>query len=156
MKSLKAIVFMLCTLFFVTSALAQEWTKEQAELWGEIEASWMKWKDGDIDGALAGFHSDYLGWGSEYPMPADKAKITKWWNMMKDNYKVMMLDLTPVRIAVVGDAAVAHYYFSFYGMRMGKEEAVQGKNTEFYVKENGKWLLLGDHTSTKSEEEDDD
>jgi ketosteroid isomerase-like protein len=68
----------------------------------------------------------------------------------------MMLDLTPVRIAVVGDAAVAHYYFSFYGERMGEQEAISGKNTEFYVKENGKWLLLGDHTSTKVEEEDDD
>ena len=155
MKSFKAIAFVLITFLFVTSALAQEWTKEQAALWKDVEASWTMWKDGDIDGALASFHNDYLGWGSEYPMPAGKAKITEWYNRMKDNYKVMMLDLTPVRISVVGDAAVVHYYFSFYGERMGKVEAVEGKNTEFYVKENGKWLLLGDHTSIMVEEDDD-
>ena len=156
MKSLKAIAFVLCTFLFVTSALAQEWTKEQAELWKDVETSWNMWKDGDIDGALAMFHPDYLGWGTEYPMPADKAKITKWWNMMKEDYKVMMMDLTPVRIAVVGDAAVVHYYFSFYAEMMGEGESVKGKNTEFYLKENGKWLLLGDHTSVMAEEDDDD
>ena len=153
MKNLKAIVFVLCAFLFVTSAYAQEWTKDQLELWTQIEASWEKWKTGDIDGSLEVFHEKYLGWSSEYPMPADKAKITKAWNMMKDNFKVLYVDLEPVRIAVVGDAAVAHYYFTFYSEYMGKQKEMKGKNSEFYVKEGGKWMLFGDHTSIK---EDDD
>lgn len=156
MKNLKAIVFVLCTFLFISSAMAQEWTKDQLELWKSIEASWAKWQGGDVEGSMAMFHEGYLGWSNEYPMPADKAKISKMWNMMKDNYKVMFLDLEPVRIVVVGDAAVAHYYFSFYASFMGKEESVKGKNSEFYIKEGGKWLLLGDHTYSQAKEEDDD
>ncbi len=154
MKNLKTIVFVLCTFLFVSSALAQEWTKDQLELWTSIEATWEKWQGGDTDGALATFHEGYLGWSNEYPMPADKAKITKVWNMMKDSYEVMFLDLEPVRIVVVGDAAVAHYYFNFYARFMGKEESVKGKNSEFYVKEGGKWMLLGDYTTTAEKDED--
>lgn len=153
MKKLKMIVFVLCTFLFVTSALAQEWTKDQLELWSRIEATWEKWESGDFDGTLAFFHEGYIGWNSEYPMPSDKAKIAKTWGMMKDDFQVMFVDLEPVRIVVVGNAAVAHYYFSFYASFMGKEESIKGKNSEFYVKEGGKWMLLGDHTTTMEEDD---
>lgn len=154
MRNLKTIVFVLCTFLFVTSAFAQEWTKDQLELWTSIEATWAKWKSGDTEGSLAAFHEGYLGWSNEYPMPADKAKVTKMWNMMKDDYEVMFLDLEPVRIVVVGDAAVAHYYFNFYAKFMGEEKSVKGKNSEFYIKEGGKWLLLGDFTTTAEKDDD--
>lgn len=154
MKNLKVIVLVLCSLLFVSTALAQEWTKDQLELWTSIEASWANWKDGDLDGALAIFHEGYLGWSDEYPMPADKAKVTKMWNMMKDSYEVMFYDLEPVRIVVVGDAAVAHYYFNFYANFMGKEKSVKGKNSEFYIKKGSKWMLLGDHTTTAEDDDD--
>jgi len=42
MKNVKAIVFVLCTFLFVSSAMAQEWTKDQLEVWKSIEATWAK------------------------------------------------------------------------------------------------------------------
>jgi ketosteroid isomerase-like protein len=56
----------------------------------------------------------------------------------------------PARIVVSGDVAVVHYVFAWSGTintDKGSDTFTQsGKNTEFFVKEDGKWLLIGDMT----------
>jgi hypothetical protein len=75
--------------------------------------------------------------------------------MMSENMKVMYSDMEPARITVVGDAAVVHYYFTFVALFSyeGKEfeREMEGKNAEFYIKDKGKWVLLGDMTYVKQE-----
>jgi hypothetical protein len=149
-------------LAFTTTTQAQDWTKEQKEVWSVVMKSWESWAKGDVESALEVFHEKYQGWSDEHPLPVGKEKIGKYFSMMQEMMKVEFLDLEPARITVVDDAAVVNYYFSFYATyTMGeksKSEEVMGKNVEFYVKEGGEWLLLGDMTLHKSggEEEDDD
>ena len=46
---------------------AQEWTKDQMEVWKVIENGWAKWQEGDYDAAFANIHEKYLGWNIEDP-----------------------------------------------------------------------------------------
>lgn len=139
------------------SISAQEWTDAQKEVWRAVEQGWLDWKSGDIDAAKASMHDKMQGWNNENPLPFSKAKIMELYAMMKENMKIEYYSLNPARITVTEDAAVVHYYFTFYAVyKMGEkqsEEKISGKNAEFYVKEKGEWLLLGDMTFI--DEEDD-
>ena len=158
MKTLLKFSFVAFIVLFATTAFAQEWSKAQKEVWQVVEDSWAKLQAGDVDGAAANFHEKYLGWNEEMPLPMGKAKVIQMYKKLNEFVKVESYDLEPARIVVTDDGAVVYYYFSLYEtMILGdKKEQKQygGKNVEFYVKENGKWLLLGDLTII--EEEDDD
>jgi len=141
-----------------TAVTAQEWTKDQLEVWNVSQASWEKWKAKDLDGAFANIHDSYQGWNNEVPLPMSK---TKWMGEIKA-YLDLMSDLTysnePARITVVGDAAVIHYYYSF-SFLITKDDnkkwiSDKGKYTEFFIKEKGKWMMIGDFTSSMEENDD--
>ncbi len=138
---------MLCS---ATSALAQEWTKEQSELWNVVMNTWVTWKAGDIDGMAVYFHEKYQGWSSDAPLPVGKTEIFKWYKEMKEFMKVDYISAEPARIVITKNAAVVDYYFSVNATytrgEEKKSEVMKGKNVEFYVKEDGKWLMLGDMT----------
>jgi len=67
---------------------------------------------------------------------------------MKDYAKMDYYDLEPARILVYGDAAVVHYYYenyiTFTKNDKKSEYNYKGKNAEFYIKEDGKWFMIGD------------
>ena len=58
--------------------------------------------------------------------------------------------INPARIVVTENAAVVHDYFYLTSTNTVGEEKKQikqqGKFVEFHVKENGKWICLGDMT----------
>jgi hypothetical protein len=144
-------------------AITQEWTKEQNEVWKVVEDEWAKWKSGDVDGVAAMVHEKYQGWSIDSPLPMGKQKMIQWYRDMKDMMKVSYYSIEPARISVTKNAAVVDYYFSFsvdFTMNDKKEtKEMEGKTAEFYVKEDGKWQLLGDmmiHDGDDEEEEDDD
>lgn len=154
MKSTFKIVFaigMIMALFSSTTTVAQEWTKDQKEVWNVVVDSWNKWAAGDIEGSMASIHEKYQGWSSDSPLPIGKEKLTDWYTAMKNFAKVNFHDVEPARITIVGNAAVVHYYFSVnMTYTIGEEKSqkdISGKNAEFYIKDGGKWLLLGDMTA---------
>jgi hypothetical protein len=148
--SLKYTIIAIIALFITSSAMAQEWTKEQKEVWQTVEDIWSKWKANDVAGAAANIHEKYQGWNGEMPLPIGKEKMTQMFQDMKDMEKLDYYSIDPARITVSGDAAVVDYYFNYTVTRtMGTEKKQvheRGKNVEFYVKSGGKWLLLGDMT----------
>jgi len=145
-------------LFYGTTVLAQDWTKEQTELWKVVEDTWTKWKTGDIDGMAANFHERYQGWSNSAPLPVGKATMMEWYKSMKDMMKVNYVEVQPARITITKDVAVVDYYFTLNTTTKVNEEAKtedsSGKNVEFYLKENGKWLLIGDMTYFEVKDDD--
>ena len=143
---------------FPNTSNAQEWTKEQREVWTIVKDSWSKWAKGDVEGSIASLHEKYQGWSIDHPLPVGKAKIKEWYTMMKDFMKVEFMDMEPARIVVLDNAAVVHYYFSFSATytwgEETKSEEVKGKNAEFWVKDKGDWKLLGDMTVFGEEDDD--
>jgi ketosteroid isomerase-like protein len=139
-----------------TTAFAQEWTKAQKEVWQVVEDSWTKWKAGDIEGSFACFHEKYQGWGDDMPLPMTKENVLRWSQEMKNIQKLDNFSLNPARILITENAAVVDYYFWYeetYTKGDKKEiKESQGKNAEFYIREGGKWLLLGDMTIHEKKE----
>jgi hypothetical protein len=151
MKKLFAFtVGVIVLLFMATETFAQEWTKDQTDVWKVVQDSWSKWKAGDIDGMAALFHNQYQGWDSEIPLPLDKTEVIAMYKELKTQENIESYSINPARIVITKTSAVVDYYFNFTMITTGKEKqektSVKGKNVEFYIKEDGKWLLLGDMT----------
>lgn len=140
------------------SVLAQEWSKEQSEVWNVVQNTWKGWKAGDATAVAAAFHEKYQGWSDDSPIPVGKQSMMDSYNSMKDVMTVSYYSIEPARIVVLKSAAVVDYFYSLnvswdMGGEKGSEE-MKGKVVEFYVNEGGKWLLLGD-MMTHEEGEDD-
>jgi hypothetical protein len=147
---LRCTVWAFAIAILTANAYAQEWTKAQKEVWQVVEDGWAKWKAGDMDGMFASFHPRYQGWNDDLPLPITKEMNVAWYKEIKDMMKVNNYEINPARIVVTDNAAVVDYFFSINATynRDDKKETKEagGKNVEFYVKEGGKWLLLGDMT----------
>ena len=162
MKRILSFIFcsFIIVLFCSSVIYSQEWTKEQKEVWSVVEKSWSAWQSGDAMETLSSIHENYQGWSNEQPLPVNKKQISTMYEWMAANSKVDYFMLNPARIAIVKDVAVVHYYFSFSSKFTENDETesetVSGKNTETYIKEDGKWLLLGDMTFFEEDEDDDD
>ena len=140
-------------LFMVTPIFAQEWSKEQTELWKVLQERYTKWQNGDFDGFTALVHDQYQGWSNNDPLPLGKEMLV---SRFKDLIKSMKLEsnmMNPARIVITKNAAVVDFYFALTFVSTAKDKQnkmeLNGKNVEFFVKENGKWLLLGDMTEFK-------
>ena len=141
-----------------TATTAQEWTKEQLEVWNTSQTMWEKWKTKDMVGAYANIHDSYRGWGNESPLPISKQKWMDQEKPLMDMISDISYDYEPARIVVVGDAAVIHYYFSYSYMITKDDEkkwiSRKGKNTEFYIRDKGEWMLVGDFTYRMEKDDD--
>jgi hypothetical protein len=142
----------LCLLLGIVSASAfgQEWTKAQKEVWQVVEDGWMKWTTWDMEGYVAVLHEKYQGWSNDSPLPLTKEMVKKTFQEYKNSMLLEHYEINPARITVTENAAVVDYVF-YYEMtytRGDKKELQEwyGKNVDFYIKESGKWLLLGDLT----------
>ena len=159
MKTLLRLALVAMVAIITTSVFAQEWTKEQKAVWQTVENTWMKWKAGDPDGAVASLHPKYQGWSDESPLPMNRDAVLQWFRSMKDKQTVDGYMINPARIAVTENAAIVHYYYQYsVTYTVGdqkKHEEGKGKYTEFYVKEGGRWLCLGDMSLGDDEEDDD-
>ena len=133
-----------------STLVAQDWTKDQKEVWKVVETAWSKMQEGDLESSNATIHEQYLGWNQEMPLPTNKEKWVKKMEMMKDFATLEYYDIEPARILVYKDVAVVHYYYEQYIIFTKDDEKTEynykGKNTEFYIKEGGNWLLIGDMT----------
>lgn len=153
---ISAITFMMIAFLGISTLNAQEWTKEQNEVWNTVESMWANWKAMNYDAAFANVHENYQGWNDEMPLPTSKEK---WMNEMKAysaNVSNPNYNIERARIVVEDNAAVVDYYFSFSFLYKNGDESkmvnYKGKNVEFYINQKGKWMLLGDFSSA---EEDD-
>jgi hypothetical protein len=139
---------------------AQNWTNEQMEVWNMVVKNNELMYNGDFDGYFANVHADYQGWNNQMPLPVNKTLYKQLMpsDEMVGSIKLDYLMNNPARIVVSGDVAVVHYFFAVtltMTNDKGSEPINQkGTNTEFFVKEDGKWLLIGDMTVFVEEKDD--
>lgn len=133
-----------------TTAYAQEWTKAQNEVWQVTENTWKFYQTGNVDGVTAVLHPKYQGWDDQSFLPYSKDKSLDWFQQLKTNTTLDNYDIEPARIVVTENAAVIDYYYNYnVTIKTGDKKETKerkGMTVEFYVKEGGKWLLLGDMT----------
>ena len=156
--TLKIAIMAFIALMAVSSINAQEWTKEQTDVWKVVQDSWKVWQAQDLDAMASFIHEKYQGWSDNDPLPMGKKAVFDWYTAVKDKMKVEYFYLEPARITVIKTAAVVDYYYEFSGTFTAGDktssEVIKGKNAEFYVKEGEKWLLIGDMTIHQNDDDD--
>ncbi len=68
-------------------------------------------------------------------------------NLTKEGTKYEKFESSEVRISVLNDAAIETGKVHTVGIRVGKKIAETTRYTDFWVKIQGKWLLLAEHSS---------
>jgi ketosteroid isomerase-like protein len=68
-------------------------------------------------------------------------------NLTKEGTKYEKFESSEVRISVLNDAAIETGKVHTVGIRGGKKIAETTRYTDFWVKIQGKWLLLAEHSS---------
>ena len=68
-------------------------------------------------------------------------------NLTKEGTKYDKFESSEVRISVLNDAAIETGKVHTVGIRGGKKIAETTRYTDFWVKVQGKWLLLAEHSS---------
>ncbi len=126
------------------TAFAQKWSAKQQEVWKAVENWWELEKNKDAEGIKALFHKDYIGWTWGEYAPGGQAEALRWASHMIPKGKIAYTNLKPLDILVMGDIAVLHYYYSTRETVDGKERVRQGRWTDVWKKEGGKWLLIAD------------
>ena len=146
MKISKLILVLFIALLIAgESLLAQKWSAEQQEVWQTVENWWMLYKNNDSANLKKMVHKDYTGWAWEDYAPAGYAAMVKWLDnrdtkMTKIDYNI----LRPLEILVMDDVAVLHYYYTTHQTKGDKKSVIQGRWTDIWKKEGGKWLLISD------------
>ena len=100
-RSTKTLVVL--AVFCVTSLasaplFAQEWSAAQKEVWKNVEAYWELEAQGDLEGFMGYFHSDYRGWSYQNALPGDKASARKWIGHGMKTEKTLVHEIKPVAI----------------------------------------------------------
>ena len=126
------------------TAYAQKWSAKQQEVWKAVENWWELEKNNDAEGIKALIHKDYIGWNWGEYAPGGQAEALRWASHMIPKRKIAYTNLKPLDILVMGDIAVLHYYYSTRQTVDGKETEEQGRWTDVWKKEGGKWLLVAD------------
>jgi ketosteroid isomerase-like protein len=136
----------LCSLMVSPTALSQEWSPAQKEVWSNVEAYSERSAAGDLEGFLSYVHEDYIGWDISEPMTTSKARLRK-------TYKTELNDIQPVAINIVDDVAIVHYHFTMIVKDAdNKKTHATGRWADVLKKQGDKWVLIGDHGGVTSEE----
>ena len=140
MKRLLMVLALLAVLV-VPAAIGQEWSAEQQAVWKVVKWTWDVTEETDWCAEVC--HPNALAWGNDTPAPRNREQISGWWRLNNESTKMLKADVTPIGIAVQGDTAVAHYYYSQLSEdKEGERKTQHGRYTDVLIKEDGKWMYF--------------
>lgn len=127
-------------------SFAQEWSKEQKEIWNIIETQWKYFASEDTENFLKNFHPKFKGFVNWRALPLDKENLGKWIEWMNKNVDVSIYTIEPVAINVYDSVAVVQYYCDLsLKIPPGKEERSSYRYTDVLKKEGKDWLVIAAH-----------
>jgi ketosteroid isomerase-like protein len=147
------VMFAVIVVLASTNLFAQEWSAAQKEVWKNVEAYWALDAAGNLDGFMSYFHDNYIGWEISQPMPGSKATVRKFIEHDYKTEKTLVYNITPVTINVIGNVAIANYYYTrIVKDAEGKEKSRSGRWADVLMKQGDKWVLIGDHGGRTSKD----
>ena len=128
--------------------MGKEWTKEQKEVWGAVEALSDLWVNGDLEGLTELSHPDYSSWHYGNPLPRGWVSIEPLGKHWHEANEVVLRVFSPAKISVFDNVALVHYYMTTVTRKKAEgseEERVKTRYTDIFMKKGGRWLIVGDH-----------
>jgi predicted DNA-binding protein YlxM (UPF0122 family) len=127
-------------------SIKKELTDNQKEVWETVLTYTNLIIKGKVEDFLEYFHEDYSGWDYLDDEPVVKSAIAKEIKNSLPKRRDLFYKIKPASIKIFENTAVVHYYFSI--IPKNEETNVQmsvGHYTDILLKQNGKWILVGDH-----------
>lgn len=147
MKSAMTIGVLAAAALTTSPLAAQEWSDEQAEVWGWVVNAWDEHADAGTWHEV--LDDDGYGMNGNYPVPTSKAEIGRSASKFGSEGKVLHHRLDPLAITVSGDTAIAYYYAGITEENYkGERENNTEKCADTLVKRGNEWRFLGWHCLT--------
>ena len=149
MKTLKKtftfLLLVMTTISWPAISLSQEWSSEQLEVWELSKKMFKFWAERDLEGVMSCQHENYIGWFGDAPFPEDKNASRNWESYNFGNQKIHHYEIKPISITVTDNVAIVNYYLTARREDEDGNRITHSKFTEIFLRENGKWLILGTH-----------
>ncbi len=147
---IKTISTVLIALVGIIHTSAQNYTKEQINVWQEVSKKWTNWQTGNLDVAFNYVHDEFLGWNEVDDTPVTKNAWASSMKSMQSSISEIKFKIDPVKILVHQNSAVVHYNYRYsflYGSGKGSQLVEDhGRWSEFLIREDGRWQLIGEFT----------
>ena len=128
------------------TAVAQEWSEEQKEVWAAVETIFDLYVNKDLEGIMDCIHDDFITWPNQDALPTNKASTRKSFTYQFKMFEVSIYEIKPVAIKIYGSVAIVQFYY--WGVDKyveGKEVNSSGRRTYIFMKERDKWIWIGHH-----------
>ncbi len=117
----------------------------QQSVWDVLEESWADEVAQNGKWPADWVHDEAVSWGENWPTPRKKASMMKW-NRFDDesDTRILIYELFPVAIVVVGDTAVVSYNVVTIEEDAKKERTRESRGlVETLVRDGKTWKYLG-------------
>ncbi len=142
---LRALLVLSCTVAYVDTAHAQQWTSEQQDVWKNVEAYWAGQKR-DVEAFLVYVAPEYQGWSYDDGAPYGRDDVQNWIGATWKTSQELAHAIKPLSIIIQGDVAVVHYVYSVIDKTAdGKQEFSSGRWTDILKRKSDKWIMIADH-----------
>lgn len=135
------------SLVFTTATAQIQWTPEQKAVWATENEIFTAFANNDMQSAYTHYDENYHDWRTGIPIPVNKEVVEKYSNYDASlGGKTLVWSATPLVIWVKGDLAYADYYYHYISQdKDGKKTATTELWMDVLMKENGQWMIVGDH-----------
>jgi len=138
--------FLLLIVFGLLSsvtAIAQQWSPEQQEVW-DAEVACIQAGVDDLPARKECVHPDFMGWGVQQPVPTSFDGDEFDYFFAHNRFKVF--EAQPLHILVDGDLAVIQLIVKdIASLDNGPDETTWIAWTDIMRRDNGKWRWIADH-----------
>jgi len=127
-------------------ALAQDSADDAADVILTIEEQWEAEQDGDKDWLDDMLVDKFSGWPTLAPAPRSKTSTKLWDRFAESQGNMIEHELYFQNIAVHGDVAVAHYFYTSASQdKDDKVKVSNGRYTDVLVRTEDGWKFLAWH-----------
>ena len=132
----------------LASWIPEYWTKEQKEVWNDLEKHWGCLISGKVDEFLEFIHPDFIGYGHESPLTVDRPWLEKWVGFWAKSTKILICELRPIHLKLHGDIAVLQYLiFTIEQSPSEGTKRVIRRYTMTWKKQKDRWVVIGSHNN---------
>ena len=144
---MRALTLASLALLVATPAFAQQWTAEEQEIIDFTNECWEMWQQEEVDGYLSDcWHEDITFWWAPDSMPFGARWVSRASRFWFGHNDMAVWAVQPHAVNIFGDAAVFHYQLlGLDDTAEGLEQYGHGR-TDFLVRENGAWKVVGVHS----------
>jgi ketosteroid isomerase-like protein len=121
-----------------------EWSEAEQEIWALEERYMTAFKDGDVEGLKVFLHADFLGWPSYSSDPVARGPALASVTTLHESLVILSVEIRPRAIHLSAEIVLVHYLVVLeIEEGDGGTAATSSRITHTWVKEDGRWRILG-------------